>query len=68
MTCPGCGDANGRHLPHPSQGAFVDYYRCDACECVWNVRKGDRRDALNAVNVEPIKAPLKTRQPEKRRA
>ena len=37
--CPECQRVTLRHLPASSEGAKVDYYRCDDCGHVWSVRK-----------------------------
>lgn len=43
-ACPQCLKATGRHLPHSSAEAWVDYYRCDDCGYIWTIKKGtDRR-------------------------
>jgi hypothetical protein len=39
-TCPDCG-RDGRWLEDSSRQALVNYYRCDHCGCVWNIRKDD---------------------------
>lgn len=39
-TCPECG-LEGLWLEFISRDALVDYYRCEHCGCVWNVRKDD---------------------------
>lgn len=56
MSCPHCGNRSPRHLDGASEGAFVDYYRCDSCLCVWNVQKGDPNGPVQIVNFESIKS------------
>ena len=38
--CPECKQ-DGHWLEDISRDALVNYYRCDGCGCVWNVRKDD---------------------------
>jgi hypothetical protein len=37
--CPACDHDSPRYLEGASQGAYVRYYRCDACGLVFNVSK-----------------------------
>jgi hypothetical protein len=37
--CPACNHIAPRYLDGASQGAYVNYYRCDACGLVFNVSK-----------------------------
>ena len=36
-SCPECSCRDTRWLPATSGGAFVDYFRCEACRTVWVV-------------------------------
>ena len=36
-SCPECSCRDTRWLPSTSDGAFVDYFRCEACRTVWVV-------------------------------
>ena len=38
--CPACENPEPRFLEATSEGALVDYFRCDTCRCVFNVPKG----------------------------
>ena len=55
--CPHCSVAAcGRFLPHVSDAAIVDYYRCDECGHVWTSGK------------QPFTPPIMTRpKPDRRR-
>ena len=38
--CPHCRKPAPRHLPHSSEQALVNYYRCDDCGHVFAIEKG----------------------------
>jgi hypothetical protein len=38
--CPHCQKTAPRYLPASSDGAVVNYYRCDGCGHVFHVAKG----------------------------
>jgi len=54
-VCSQC-QRQGRLLEHVSQGAYVDYYRCDHCGHVWSHEKGKPESKPRDVTI-----PLKTR-------
>jgi len=37
--CPVCAQNMPRHLPVSSDGASVNYYRCDRCRHIWTTSK-----------------------------
>ena len=41
-SCPECGSRHTRWLPATSEGAFVDYFRCESCAAVWVVNVSGR--------------------------
>jgi transposase-like protein len=48
--CPRCQLA-GSHLAASSEGARVDYFRCDRCGHVWTVDKNDPKAKPRDVTV-----------------
>jgi len=40
-SCPECASSNTQWRPATSDGAFVDYFRCDTCGRVWVVGTND---------------------------
>jgi hypothetical protein len=57
VHCPECQSPQTQWLPDPSRYAVVDYYRCEECHHVWNVRK-DQPDAVpKAVTLPAEKQP-----------
>jgi hypothetical protein len=48
-SCPSCADPSPRYLQDSSNFAVVDYYRCEACGCVFNVPKGRPEAAPKSV-------------------
>jgi hypothetical protein len=38
--CPDCDSPTGRWLEESSKHAWVSYYRCEQCGCIWTYPKG----------------------------
>jgi hypothetical protein len=62
MTCPHCANRTPSFLPGASEGAQVNYYRCDCCGCVWHRLKGDPSGPVHVVNFQPVKSKLPAAQ------
>ena len=55
MGCPHCKGKSIRFLSGASDGALVDYYRCETCGCVWNCDKSNPGGTVRIINFEPVK-------------
>jgi hypothetical protein len=49
VHCSECGSPHAQWLADPSRYAVVNYYRCDDCHHVWNVRKDEPGGAPKSV-------------------
>ena len=51
--CPRCHALPTRRLEEISKDAWVSYYRCDLCGCVWTFPKGEELTAGPTVLTQP---------------
>jgi transposase-like protein len=49
--CPKCEQPTPKHLEASSKDAQVNYYRCERCGYVWNVRKDHPAGPITPVTI-----------------
>ena len=55
--CPDCESMTSRWLEESSKHAWVSYYRCTVCGCIWTYPKGQELTAKPTIVSSPRQKP-----------